>query len=279
MFGMQDLSIIPIDRETLIQMQDILSLSAGYHVSMEDELQYFEPNNSSGWLVAESEQNLILGFVRNLNHGLDWSLTELYVNFNIKNRNVIAHNLIAEFKKKTQFQSGYRLRFDVLKIDAELNDVIIAEGLSQKVQLFRHFQMPIGNSTYQEYKNVDTINICEVTECLCHLNPVTEPEVQAWVASDQIRIVMDNFHVVAAAQIFINEDSIEINRIATHPQSQRQGKAYQLIQEIYNEAAHKEKKLIYLKVEDIRKPAIALYLKSGFMEVKNKAQLWHSFWC
>jgi GNAT superfamily N-acetyltransferase len=276
---MQDIAIIPIDCSALTQMQNILSLSAGYKVSIEDEIQYFNPNRSSGWLLAKNKQNQILGFIRHLSQSSDWSLAEFYVDFDIQNRITIAHNLIAEFKKKTQFQSGHRLRFDILKIDTELNDIITAEGFSHKVQLFKHFHLSVSDSIHQDYTIYDsTVNICEIVECLRHLNPVTESEVQAWIANDQIRVVMDNFRVVAAAQIFINEDFIEINRIASHSLSLRQGNAKRLIQLIYNEAVLKKKKLIYLKVEDVREPAIALYKKSGFVEVEDKAQLWHSFW-
>ena len=273
-----EMTISPINRNTLSEMHEILCLSAGYQISIENELQYFDPKNSSGWLVAKNRDNRNLAFIRHFKQNIDWSLAEFYVDFNLKNRRDLAQSLITKFKKEAQFPSGHRLRFDILKFDSELNNLVISSGYSQKVQLFRHFEMSVNSTIKLEHLNSESINVQEVTETLLHLNPVTESEVQGWINNGQIRTVVDKSRVVSAAQVFVHANSIEINRIATHPQYLRQGNAERLIHMIRSEAAYTGQNRITLKVEDIRNSAIALYKKSGFIEVEDKSQFWHSSW-
>ncbi len=267
-----------IDRSCLAQMQEILSKSAGYQVNIEEELEFFDPKNSTGWLLARNNQSRIVAFIRHFKQDLNWSRAEFYVDRSLQNRKALAQSLLTEFKKKILFPVGHRLRFEVLKSDPEMNDVIELFGFSQKRQLFLHFEMACDNFIQIEHQKSSSMNVQGIVDVLQCLHPVTELEVQRWIANGQIRTMATDSRVVAAAQINIGTDSIEIVRIATRPQALRQGHATQLIQELCLEAQHKSKRSICLKVESIREPAIALYKKLGFIQVDNQSQLWHSSW-
>lgn len=55
---------LPITRELLAQMNGILSLSAGYDVSIAGELEHFESERAKGWIAAKSSDGRLAGFVR-----------------------------------------------------------------------------------------------------------------------------------------------------------------------------------------------------------------------
>lgn len=113
---------------------------------------------------------------------------------------------------------------------------------------------------------------------LSNLHPVSEREVRQWIESQTIRVFRDATKIVAAAQIYISDDSLEVNRFATHARFLRRGFATKMMGRIFAEAAALEKTRVYLKVENTRTPAIAFYQHAGFIEDPAKCQTWHSRW-
>lgn len=300
---------IEINRKILAEMQDVLSRSAGYQVSLTDELEYYEAISRSGtnitnsWILA-LQRDQHLGFIRYFCQSEDWSLGEFFVEKFVENRTDLATNLLREFQDRSSFTKGHRLRFDILKSDFELNQVIEKAGFSQKRQLFLHFERETKNISElflikQTANKADSlfaknnINISgtpiienivnstdskAVAEILSHLHPVSNSDAEAWIKTGSIRIVSAHGKIAAAAQIYESNDTLEINRIATHSDFLRQGFAQKLIESILIEAKNKNKKCVYLKVEDLRLPAIELYKKTEFNENESKAQYWHSRW-
>ncbi len=257
----------------------MLSLSAGYQVSIEDELEYFDPEASKSWFLATGSNDEKIGFVRCFRQGSDWSLGELYVDEKCQNRRQIAMSLLNSFTSQIKFDSGHRLRFDIRIRDLELNDAIVACGFSQKQQTFIHFEINVTNAVTKPFHSKPLPSqASKIVETLRFLNHVTESDVLEWMKQDAIRIVSLHASVASAAHVSESEDAIEIVRIATHANFLRRGCASSLISEILQEAFEKKKLRVYLKVEDIRAPAISTYIKSGFKENDLKSQIWHSRW-
>jgi len=273
------MKFIKMDRDILAGMQEILSLSAGYEVGIEDELEYFDPANALSWIVAKDATGKNIAFIRQIRQG-EWSLGEFYVSPEVPERKVVAQGLIAEFQKHASFEKGHRLRFDVSKSDDVLNEVLVESGFSQKQQLFFHFELCFKEiaEAFAPTNSNQYLNPAEVAGVLKHLHPVTESEVTGWIQRGTIRASFVESKITSAAQIYESDDAIEINRIATHPLFLRQGHARKLVEEIILEAKMKLKKRIYLKVEAEKIPAISFYINTGFVERAEKAQLWHSSW-
>lgn len=268
-----------IDLEKLKTLGPLFNQSAGYTVSLNDEINYFDPENAKSWFYAADKNGQVLGFIRSFKQNHEWSLGELFVDNNVINRELVAYELLKMFSAKTQLPAGHRLRFDVGTFDQELNKVLIEFGFSESKQNFLYFEKPVSIQKTQHKIFQPQLNQAkEIADVLSFLNPVTINDVESWIKAGSIRLREDNSQVVSAAQILITNDSIEINRIVTHERFLRCGHAKKLIESIIQESVEIGISKIYLKVEDMRSPAIATYKNLGFIEVKEKSQVWHSKW-
>lgn len=262
-------------------MQGILSLSAGYEVGLSSEFEHFKPEKARAWLAAESLNGQIVGFIRHFDQGNDWSLGEIFVELELPQREEVARHLLSKFKSEAKFPAGHRLRFDVLRKDTKLNQLVVELGYSENRQVFRHYVrniQPFAGKRVPAFESgkVDEQGVPEIASVLCHLHPAREDEVRNWISSGTIRVLREGADVVAAAQIYSTRSAIEINRFATHIAFLRHGYGKRLLDEIVKEAQHLSKSIVYLKVEEIRTAAIGLYQKSGFIEQEDLAQIWHS---
>lgn len=268
-----------ITLDVLREMQGVLSESAGYSVSIEDEIEYFDPNVAKSWYFVRGADGQIVAFIRNFPQGPEWSAAEIFVKPDIQNRRQIAHSLLNSFKSTISFPVGHRLRIDILSHDSELNEILQTEDFSEKRQTFLHFEREsnadIQSLTSEIISNADAKSVSEV---LSHLHPVSEADAQKWIESKTIRGIRFDGEIVAAAQIYEAGDSLEVNRFATHEKFLRKGFAKRLLEQIFAEASDRQKRKVYLKVEDIRLPAISCYKSSGFIEKQEKHQTWHSRW-
>lgn len=274
------IQITAVDKEFLFQMHKILSSSAGYDISIQDELDYFDPTQSTNWFLAKSENNEQLGFIRFFEMNSDWSLGEFFVYPFLENRVEIGEKLLLSFSLKSSFSVGHKLRFDVPVHDYAINNLLMEKGFSHKKQTFKFFEIPTANFIDEDFKRVSIDNISEtlIAEVLSNLVPVHSNEVTGWLENDQVRYVAVNGEIVAAAQISFGEKSLEIVRIATHLSFLRQGHAEKLIKDICKEGFQKSKSKVCLKVDVEKNPAIHLYKKIGFEEIIEKNQYWHSSW-
>ena len=255
-----------------------MNRSAGYQVSMEDELQYYNADSSSGWLVARDCANRNVGFIRRFEQGADWSLGEIFIETTIQDRKSVAQKLLSEFNEKIELPAAHRLRFDISNSDVELNGALEELGFSQKKKEFHHYEIPL----ISEFRTDTAIVLPtrerarEVAETLSCLHPVTETEAIKWIEEDSIRAVSMENRISSAAQVYDRGCSAEINRIATHSDFMRKGSATTLLHQVCRELRTKGKTTLFLKVENIRQPAISFYKSFGFSEVKEKGQVWHS---
>ncbi|MFS4458150.1 GNAT family N-acetyltransferase [Bdellovibrio sp. HCB2-146] len=271
------MEIQSITLDVLREMQNVLSESAGYTVSIEDEIEYFGPNAAKSWYLIRGADGQILGFIRNFTQNSEWSLAELYIQPNIDNRRQITSSLLNVFKSTTSFPVGHRLRFDISSHDLEVNETLREEGFSEKCQTFLYFERSLNDRSYPlESDLVSLADAKSVAEVLNHLHPVSVDEAQKWIESKTIRGVKCDGEFVAAAQIYESDEALEVNRFATHELFLRRGFAKKLMEQIFVEAAALQKRRVYLKVEDTRLPAISFYKSLGFTESQDKRQTWHS---
>jgi ribosomal protein S18 acetylase RimI-like enzyme len=274
------IQIISIDKDVLSQMQKILSSSAGYDVSIQDELDYFNPAQSGTWFLATDQNGEQLGFIRCFEINSEWSLGEFFITSFSEKRVEVGEKLLQYFSSKSSFPNGHRLRFDISINDHVLNNLIIEKGLSHKKQIFKYFEIPTVGFSDKDFKSasIDNVNVNQVAEVLSNLAPVELGELSSWLSNNQVRTITVDGKVIVAAQISNADESVEIVRIATHPDFLRQGHAEKLINDICQESFQKGKSKIYLKVDSVKIPAIHLYKKVGFKEVEEKTQYWHSSW-
>ncbi len=260
-------------------MQNVLSESAGYTVSIEDEIAYFDPDTAKSWYLARGYDGQVLGFIRNFAQNSEWSLAELYVKRSIQNRGHVVYSLLNSFKGTVSFPAGHRLRIDILSHDVELNEILGKEGFSEKCQTFLYLERDLNVRTPQfKSESISNTDAASVSETLSHLHPVSETEAQKWIESKTIRGIRCEGKVVVAAQIYDSDDALEVNRIATHEKFLRRSFAKKLMEQVFAEASSLQKRKVYLKVEDVRLPAISFYKSIGFIENQDKRQVWHSRW-
>lgn len=270
--------ILPITLESLPGLQIVLNQSADEEVSIADEVEYFDALKSKNWFFAQNNTGLPVGLIRSFEQNSEWSLAELYVAHQEKDRAAIARELLQQFQKNSSFASGHRLRFDLNASDQQLNEVLKQEGFSQKQQTFKYLEHVLNEPIAYAAEEVSSsaVTAKEVSDVLSHLHPVTEAEAVSWLRNGSLRFAFQGTDLVSVAQIYESGKSLEINRIATHEKFLRQSHGQKLIRQILAEAQRREKDLVYLKVEDVRHPAIALYKKMGFIEAESKTQTWHS---
>jgi ribosomal protein S18 acetylase RimI-like enzyme len=274
------IQITTIDKVVLLEMHKILSSSSGYDISIQDELDYFDPDQAINWFLATNQSNDQLGFIRCFKISSDWSLGEFFINSLSKNRFEIGEMLLQHFSQNSSFPSGHKLRFDISINDYVINNLLIERGFSHKKQIFKFFEMPTNDFNDKDFKRtlIDNINVNQVAEVLSNLVPVGSNEVTGWLNNDQVRCIAVDGEIIVAAQISNGEESVEIVRIATHLDFLRQGYAEKLIRDICKESFQKGKSKIYLKVDSEKIPATHLYKKIGFKEIEEKTQYWPSSW-
>jgi len=268
-----------IGLETLRSMEGILTKSAGYETSMADEIEHFENVNPTGWFLALDSRERHVGFIRCFKQGDDWSTAELYVAGNFSDRQNLAKKLMTSFLEHNHFASSHRLRFDLNAMDVELNAVIEDVNLPHKKQTFLYFEIEAARiNSGSSALPVETVEATELATVLSYLNPVKESEAKSWLESGSIRVETAGARIASAAQVYFYGDSAEINRIATHGDFLRQGHARKLMAKICAELRARDIPKLFLKVEDVRAPAIGFYKDFGFQEIVGKRQTWHSLY-
>ncbi|QLY25273.1 N-acetyltransferase [Bdellovibrio sp. KM01] len=275
---MKNFEIRTIDLTSLSELEELLSVSLGYPTSMADEISYFEEESPKGWFYAVDKNEKKLGFIRCFKQGDDWSLGELFVEAGSQDRKLIAEELVKTFLTSNSFSSKHRLRFDVGCDDNDVNDIFKQSAFNIKSQTFHHFELTIPRCL--GVKNVEEAHRMapadEVAKTMSNLHAVSANEAQEWIESGSLRIEMASGQVAAVAKVDIYPQSAKIDRLATHEKFLRQGHARKLMAKISMELSACNIPTLFLKVEDVRGPAIAFYRNFGFEEILEKKQTWHS---
>lgn len=273
------MKFISITYEHLSQMKDILNESAGYEISLADELAYFDSTEINGWWLSMTSDGQPIAFIRHFKQNSNWSLGEIFISPKIQDRAFIANALLEKFQNSVQFPKAHRLKFDINSHDEVLNRTLKEKGFSEKNQVFRFLEcFNIAFDTSSKTQPISVLDAREVSEVLSHLHPVSANDVKKWIEKGTILAVRDQGKIVSAAQIYEFDDAIEVNRFATHEKYLRQGFAKKMMNAIFQQAGILTKKYIFLRVADDRIPAITFYRSVGFLENPKKCQIRHSRW-
>ncbi len=269
-----------IDVPSLIALEQLLSLSVGYPTSMADEIGYFEEESPKGWFFASDMHGKKLGFIRSFKQGDDWSCGELFVEAGNQDRKLIAEGLLKTFLANNSFPTKHRLRFDLSSEDYELNEIFNNLELNIQSQTFNHFGLTISPGFHSNVVEaaIRDARPEDVADAMSNLHAVSVGEVQGWIEDGSLRIEMFDSQVAAVAQIAMYPESAEIIRLATHKKFLRQGHARNLMMKITKELAATNIPTLFLKVEDVRLPAIEFYKDFGFEDIPEKKQTWYSIY-
>ncbi|WP_413576189.1 GNAT family N-acetyltransferase [Bdellovibrio sp. HCB290] len=277
---MKHFEIKNIDLRSLAEMEQLLSLSVGYPISMADEISYFEEESPKGWFYASEKNGRKVGFIRSFKQGEAWSQGDLYVEASNQDRMAIAKELLQAFLAGNSFPANHRVRFDVPSNDGDLIHVFRHLEANVKSQTFHYFELaiPAGLRPENAEESSHKAKPEHIAEAMSNLHPVSSGEAQEWIDSGSLRIEMVGDQVAAVAQIYIHPQSAEINRIATHKEFLRQGHSRSLLTKISAELSAINIPTLFLKVEDVRTPAIEFYKNFGFEEIHEKQQTWYSIY-
>ncbi len=270
--------IYPLAVDSLIDLKPLLDRSAGYEVTLQDEVEYFQRLTNSNGFYARTANGRVAGFIRSFQFEPTWSLIEFFVDPDCGHRKLLAYELFQKFQGQLKLKTDHRWRVDVLHSDTEMNEVIQSLQFADEVKIFRYFEMDLQSARTQEQEShlIQSADPMDVAKVLSFLSPVSEYDAQMWMNEDQLRILKVKNDVVCAAQVFINDDCAEIVRISTHPEYKSQGHGSKLIAEFIQELAIKKIPRLFLKVEDKNEEAVGFYKKLGFQENTSLKQYWYS---
>ncbi len=270
-------AIKEIDLETLLSMESILSASAGYKTNLQEEGNYFSQQLPTGWFVARDGLSRQVAFIRSFRQSDEWSSAELYVDPKIDERGKLAKELLNTFFRENIFLPGHRVRFEIRSSDEDVNSAIEGVERDHKKQTFHFFELSISHELSCSKKSAPKSHSAQaIAEVLSHLHPVTKEESQRWLDNGTLRFQEIEGCLGCVAQVHLYDTSAEIVRIATHQDFRRQGLAKDLVLKIINELGERKISKLFLKVEDVKKPAIHFYKNFGFNENLEEQQTWHS---
>lgn len=270
--------IYPIAVDSLVDLKPLLDRSAGYEVTLQDEVEYCQRLTNSNGLYARSSNGRVAGFIRSFEFEPTWSLIEFYVDPDCGHRKRLAYELFQKFQGHLSSKAHYRWRVDLLYSDTEMNEVVQSLEFADEVKIFRYFELDL-KAVKQKERHLDLIQKAdpmEVASVLSFLSPVSEYDAQMWMNEDQLRILKLNDEIICVAQVFINEDSAEIVRISTSPKFKSKGFGSQLVDQFIQDMAASQIPRLFLKVEEKNEAAIGFYKKLGFQENISLKQYWYS---
>ena len=270
--------IYPIAADSLFDLKPLLDRSAGYEVSLQDEVKYFQKLTNSNGFYARTSQGRVAGFIRSFEFEPTWGLIEFFVDLDCGHRKILAYELLQKFQGQLSSKANYRWRVDLLFSDNEMNEVVQSLEFADEVKIFRYFELDL-KAVKQKERHLDLVQKAdpmEVASVLSFLSPVSEYDAQMWMNEDQLRILKLNSEIICVAQVFINEESAEIVRISTSPKYKSKGFGTQLVDQFVQDMAASQIPRLFLKVEEKNEAAIGFYKKLGFQEDTSRKQYWYS---
>lgn len=270
--------IYPISVDSLSYLKPLFDRSAGYEVTLQDEVEYFQRQTRSNGLYARNSTGQVVGFVRSFEFEPTWSLIEFYVDLNCGHRKLLASELFQKFQVEFSLKANHRWRVDLLFSDVEMNEVVQESKFADEFKIFRYFELDLKSVKLKDQQLilVKSGDPMEAATVLSFLSPVSEYDAQMWINDDKLRILKMNNEIICVAQVFIHDDCAEIVRISTKPQYRAHGYGSKLIDQLVQELVTQKIPWLFLKVEDKNEEAIGFYQKLGFQENKGLKQYWYS---
>ncbi len=274
------MKIIQWERSTFTFLKKLLDESAGYSVSLETELEYFEPHNSASWFYALDDTGEALGFVRIFIQPSGFYPGEIFVRSDAPHRSEIVKKLIGQSLSYGQFISKGRIRFDISQSDSMMIDELIKMGFNSRIEKYLCYEYFLKNSISvnrnesvfipkpEQYNSIKNI--------FCQLHEMSDEEIERGCNEGRIFGFMHQESIVSAVRVNFEIDQVEIVEIVTDTLKRQKGFATQLLNhlvvEFYSRGFHR----VFLFVKDENLSAIQFYEKNNFTIDKLKSQTWLS---
>jgi GNAT superfamily N-acetyltransferase len=266
-----------ITSESLPNLKALLDASAGYDVDMNDEITYFDVQNSQNWTFAQQNGEPI-GFIRCFPEHT-WGKVELFVSSkNPAQKLALEKVLVGSFLQNSTFKNGFRLRFDLSALEKDLIQHLNELGFTSRAESFLHYECDLLKIKYEnlEAEQPELGDAAQVAEVFKNLHDTKEDEARTWIEAKNIFVYRHDNIIRCAMQVYDYGDSIEINRLATQAGWLKKGFAESLITRVSAHFHGTPARRIILKVDALKNPARCLYQKMGFVRMPEKDQVWLS---
>jgi ribosomal protein S18 acetylase RimI-like enzyme len=259
-------------------LKELLDQSAGYDVSLEDEVEYFNPAQSTSWQYAVNNENLPTGFIRFFRHSGGFCTGEIFVPLNDKQREEILCLLLDNFLERFEFQSKDRVRFDIPMNDLAVINSLKSKGFISLIETYICYGKDINKkeTSFSELIYPSMEQFEKVKETITQIHSFSDEEIETAITAKNILTLDYNNDFAVVSRFSIIEDKAEIIEIVTDQKYRNKGLGLRFLELMANHLFDKGIKNIYLFVKDSNLPAIKLYEKAGFSIDDGRSQIWLS---
>ncbi|MDO9183233.1 MAG: GNAT family N-acetyltransferase [Bacteriovorax sp.] len=264
--------------ESLLLLKDLLDQSAGYDISIEDEVEYFNPAQSTSWLYTVNDENLPTGFIRFFRHSGGFCSGEIFVPHKDKQREEVLCLLLDNFLERFEFQPKDRVRFDIPINDLALTNSLKSKGFISLIETYICYKKDLNkkenNLNDLIYPTMEQFE--KIKETLIQIHSFSDEEIETAITTKNILTIDYNNDFAVASRFSIKDDKAEIIEIVTDQKYRNKGLGSRFLEVMANHLFDKGIRNIYLFVKDSNLPAIKLYEKADFTIDDGRSQIWLS---
>ncbi|MFN8672732.1 MAG: GNAT family N-acetyltransferase [Candidatus Sericytochromatia bacterium] len=270
------MNIDKINRDKLIELEELFSISYGEKIDIKDELDYFDETNPNNWFYATDINNNLIGFIRSFPFGDNNSFQVEFYGKNLE----IEKFLIEYFDNfETLNSKNKEIRFCLKKSQNELLKELNKLKYIDKVEEFIAYEY---NNLIKSSKNENIANfvrlakneineINQIREVFLEFQDFSIEKIRKFIDNKEIFVYEDNSFIKVVSLNSIYEKYVEIIEITVKDIFRKKGYAEKLLNGIIS---YYSDKIISLKVKSTNIPAIKLYEKTGFKINLNKTEVW-----
>lgn len=259
-------------------LKELLDQSAGYDVSLKDEVEYFNQAQSTSWQYAVNNENKPNGFIRFFRHSGGFCTGEIFVPLEDRQREETLCLLLDNFLERFEIQSKDRVRFDIPMNDLVLINSLKSKGFISLIETYICYAKDIDKKeiSYNDLIYPSMEQFEKIKETLNQIHSFSNEEIENGINSRNILTLDFNNDFAVASRFSIKEDKAEIIEIVTHQKYRNKGLGLRFLELMSNHLSDKGIKNIYLFVKDNNLLAIKLYEKAGFSKDTCRSQIWLS---
>lgn len=259
-------------------LKDLLDQSAGYSVSIEDEIEYFNPAIATSWHYALDDDERPIGLIRSFRQSGGFCHGEFYVPLFVEKREIIIRSLLNNFLNLLDFQVKDRVRFDISLSDLTLINILKSEGFTSRVEEYCCYEKSIVKSENScgILLTPSIEHFEKIKQTLIQIHNFSNEEIEEAIKSEKILALKSNETFSVVSRFGRSNDKVEIIEIVTDKDYRNQGLGLKFLNLMTDHFLNLGVKNIYLFVKDDNKSAIRLYEKAHFIKNNEKSQVWLS---
>jgi ribosomal protein S18 acetylase RimI-like enzyme len=264
--------------ESFSILKNLLDQSAGYLVSIEDEIEYFNRITATSWHYAVDKNERPIGFIRLFRQSGGFCPGEFYVPLDTENREVVINSLLTNFLERFNFQLKDRVRFAISMSDLASISILKSAGFTSRIEEYHYYEKIIIES-----KNNNGILVTPSLEhfektkkTLLQIHDFSDEEIKEAIKEKRILALVSNEIFSVISRFGRSDDKAEIIEIVTDKDYRNQGLGLNFLNLMTDHFSILGIKSIYLFVKEDNKAAIRLYEKANFIKNNKKSQIWLS---